>query len=74
MRLSLMFKTVHIPVLIEAIKYVKPQRNLINLQQIVANKKYFYKISFFSRTVKDWNSLPKTLLNANSLELDRVTA
>ena len=47
--------------------YVKPQRNLIDLQQILANKKY-YEISFFCRTVKDWNSLPKTLLAADSLK------
>ena len=51
-RLSLMYKIVHNPVLIEAIKYVKPQRNLINLQQILVNKKY-YEMLFFPRTVKD---------------------
>ena len=57
--LSLVFKIVHNLVLIEAIKYVKLQRNLINLQQILVNKKY-YEMSFFPHTVKDWNSLPKT--------------
>ena len=67
-RLSLMYKIVHNHVLIEAIKYVKLQRNLINLQQILANKKY-YKMSFFPRRVKDWKSLPKTLLAAESLKV-----
>ena len=62
-----MYKIVHILVLIEAIKYVKLQRNLSNLQQILANKKY-YEISFFPRTVKDWNSLPKALLSTYSLK------
>ena len=66
-RHSLMYKIVHNLVLIEAIKYVKLQRNLINLQQILANKKY-YEMSFFPRTVKDWNSLPKALLAADSLK------
>ena len=65
-RLSLMYKIVHNFVLIEAIKYVKLQRNIINLQQILANKKY-YDMSFFPCTVKDWNSLLKTLLATDSL-------
>ena len=39
-RLSLMFKIVHKHVLIKTIKYVKLQRNLINLLQIMATKKY----------------------------------
>ena len=68
-KLSLMFKIVHNLVLVEAIKYVQLQRNLINLrvQQILANKKY-YEMSFFPCTIKDWNSLPKTLLAADSLK------
>ena len=37
-RLSLMFKIVHNLILIEAMKYVKLQGNLINLQQILADK------------------------------------
>ena len=45
-RLSLMFKTVHNLVLIEAIKYVKLHRNLINLHQIMANKKYYQILEF----------------------------
>ena len=65
-RLSLMFKIVNNLVLI-SVKYIKLQRNLINLQQILANKKY-YEMSFFFRTVKDWNSLTKTLLAADSLK------
>ena len=59
-RTSLMYKIVYNIVLIEATKYVKLQRNLINLQEILANKKY-YEMSIFPRTVKDCNSLPKTL-------------
>ena len=66
-RLSLMYKIVHNLVLIEAIKYVKLQRNLINLQQILSNSKY-YEMSFFLRTVKDWNSPPKLLQGADSLK------
>ena len=62
-----MFKTVHNLILIEVIKYVKLQRNLINLQQILAIKKY-YEMSFFPNTVKDLNSLPKTLLAADRLK------
>ena len=67
-RLAQMFKIVHNLVLIEeVIKYVKLQRNFVNLQQILANKKY-YDMSFFPCTVKDWNSLPKTLLVTDSLK------
>ena len=62
-----MYKIVHNLVLTEAIKYVKLQRNLINLQQILVNRKY-YEMSFLSCTVKEWNSLPKTLLAADSLK------
>ena len=39
--LSLIYKTVYNIVLIEAITYAKRQRNLINIQQILANKKYY---------------------------------
>ncbi len=66
-RLALMYKIVHGLVLIEAIKYVKLQRNQIHLQQILAKQKY-YQMSFFPRTVQDWNSLPKDLLTANDLK------
>ena len=62
-----MFKIVQFLVLIKAITYVKLQRNLIKLQQILGNKKY-YEMSFFPFTVKDWNSLPKILLAADSLK------
>ena len=62
-----MFKIVHNLILIETIKYVKLQRNLIDLQQILANKKYF-EMSFFPRTVKDCNSLSKPLLVIDSLK------
>ena len=40
-RLSLMYKIVHKLVLVEAIKNVKLQRNLINVQQILASKKFY---------------------------------
>ena len=40
-RLSLMYKIVHNLIRIEPIKYVKLQRNLINLEQILANKQYY---------------------------------
>ena len=40
-RLSLMYKIVHNLVLINLIKYVKLQRNLISLQQILTYKKYY---------------------------------
>ena len=66
-RLTLMFKIVHSLVLIDAIKYVKLQRNNLHLQQILAKQKY-YQMSFFPRTVQDWNALPKDLLGANSLK------
>ena len=66
-RESLMDKIVQNLVLIKAIKYVKLQRNLINQKQILTNKKY-YEMSFFACTVKDWNSLPKILLSADSLK------
>ena len=66
-RLSLMYKIVHDLILVEAIKYVNLQRNLIKLQQILANKKY-YEILFFPCTVKDSYSLPKTILAADSLK------
>ena len=71
MRDSLMYKIVHNFVLIEAIKDVKLQRNLINLQQILANNKY-YEMSFFPCTIKDWNSLPKSLLADDSLKTFKV--
>ena len=58
-RLSLMYKIVHNLVLIEAIKYVKLQRNNINLQQVLANKKY-YEMSFFPYTVKSLEFLTKS--------------
>ena len=66
-RLSLMYKTVDNLVLIEAIKYVKIQRNLINLQQILSNKKY-YECHSSSIQSKDWNSLPKTILVTDRLK------
>ena len=66
-RSSLMYKIVHNLVLIEEIKYVKLQRNLINLHQVLANKKYCV-MSFSTCTVKHWNSLPKTLLAADNLK------
>ena len=47
-RHSLMYKIVHNLIPIEAIKYVKLQRNLINLQQILANK--YYEMSCFPHT------------------------
>ena len=55
-------------ILIEAIKYVKLQRNQIHLQQILAKQKY-YQMSFFPRTVhgQDWNTLPKDLLTSGDL-------
>ena len=62
-----MFNIVHNFILIEAIKYAMLQRNLINLEQILANKKY-YEMSFFPCTVKDWNSLSKILLVADNLK------
>ena len=62
-----MFKIVDNLVLIEAIEYVKLKRNFINLQQILGNKMY-YEMAFFPSTVKDWNSLPKTLLATDSLK------
>ena len=36
------------------------------LQQILTNKKY--EMSFFPRTVRDWNFLPKALLATDSLK------
>ena len=66
-RISQMYKIVHNLVLTEAIKYVKIQRNLIKLHQILANMKY-YEMSFFPHRVKYWNSLPKILLAADSLK------
>ena len=66
-RLSLMYKIVHNIILIEGMQYIKLQRNLFSLQQILVNKKY-YEMSFFPHTVKDWNSLPQTLLAADSLK------
>ena len=71
MRLSLMFKIVHNLILIEAIKYVELQRNLINQPHILAKKKY-YEMSFFPCAVKDWNSLPKSLLASDSLKAFKV--
>ena len=67
-----MYKIVLNLILIDAIKYVE-LRNLTNLQQIQANKKY-YEMSFFPHTVKDWNSLPKTLLAADSLKAFKAGA
>ena len=67
-----MYKIVHKLILIEAIKFVKLQRNLINLQQILASMKYNV-MSFFPHTVKEWNSLPKTLLVADSLKTSIVS-
>ena len=78
-RFSLMYKIVHNLVLIEAVTYGKLQRNLIKLQQILLHNKYYEMTSFFPHTViqsffplyttvKDWNSLPKTLLAADSLK------
>ena len=64
--LFLMYMIVHNLILIEAIKYVKLQRNLINLQQILVNKKHYESHS--STIVKDWNSQPKILLAAESLK------
>ena len=66
-----MFNIVHNIILIVAIKYVKLQRNFINLQPILANKKY-YEMSFFPRTVKDWNSQPKTLITTDSKAFTRL--
>ena len=66
-RLALMYKIVHGLVLIDAIRYIKFQRDQIHLQQILAKQKY-YEMSFFPRTVQDWNRLPKSLLGAGSLE------
>ena len=66
-RLTLMYKIVHGLVLIEAIKYIKLQRDQLHLQQILAKQKY-YEMSFFPRTVQDWNRLPKSVLAADSLE------
>ena len=42
-------------------------RKLINLQQVLANNTY-YEMLFFPHTVKEWNSLPTTLLAADSLK------
>ena len=50
----------------KAIKYVKLQRNLINLQQMLANKKY-YDMSYFHCTVEDWNFLPNPILAFNTM-------
>ena len=66
-RLALMYKIVHGLVLVEAIRYVKLQRNNIHLQQILAKQKY-YQMSFFPRTVQDWNALPKDVIAANDLK------
>jgi hypothetical protein len=62
-----MYKMLHNLVLVEAIKYVKLQRDLIHLQQILSNRKY-YEMSFFPRTITNWNSLPKALLTVDSLD------
>ena len=67
-----MFKIVYNLILIEAIKYVKLPRNLINLHQIMSNKKY-HEMSFFPHTVKYWNFLPKTLLVINSFKAFKAT-
>ena len=48
-------------------KYIMIQRNLTNLKQILANKKY-HEMSFFPHTVKSWNTLPTTLLAGDSLK------
>ena len=56
-RLSLMYK-IGSNKICEATK--KPQ-------QILANKKY-YEMSFFPCTVKNWNSLPKTLLATDTIK------
>ena len=61
-----MYKIVHSLILIEAMKYVRLQRNLINLQQIRANRKY-YEMSLFSHTVKRLYS-QRTLLVSNSFK------
>ena len=62
-----MYKIVHNLILIEEKKYVKLQRNLINLQLILANKMY-YEMSVFPHIFKDRNSLLKTTLAADSLK------
>ena len=57
-----MYKIVHNFILIETIKYIKLQINLINLQQILTNKKCYLEMCFFPDTVKDLNSLSKNPL------------
>ena len=62
-----MFNIEYNLILVEAMKYVKLQRDCIHLQQILANKKY-YEISFFPHTVKDWDSVPEIILAVDCLQ------
>ena len=48
--------------------HVRTSRHLYNLAcKVVSSSKNYHKISFFPRTVKEWNSLPQNIVELPSL-------
>ena len=69
-RIKLLSKILKEEVDIEASKYVKHQRNNIDLVTIFANCNY-YEHSFFPRTIRDWNNMPKDAKESNHEHLKK---
>ena len=65
-RLTMLYKITRGLVDIPIGCYVSFQRNGVHLQPIIARTNY-YQFSFFPRTVSDWNTLPRDILQAQSL-------
>ena len=64
-RLCLLYKIKKSLVLINAIKYFRLQRDKIHIQNIESDRVY-YKMSFFPRTIQDWNPLPNNILTTDT--------
>ncbi len=65
-RLVMMYKITRGLVDIPIGQYVRYHRNGIHLQPIMARTQY-YQFSFFPRTISDWNTLPKDILQAKTV-------
>ena len=66
-RLLLLYKIIHSLVLIKRDQYLRVQRNGIHIQNIHATQQY-HQMSFFPRTIREWNSLPDKVLKAPTLD------
>ena len=71
-RLLLLYKIVHNLVMINRSHYFKMQRDNLHIQNIYATQQY-HQASFFPRTIKEWNSLPDSVLDLSLIHISEPT-